>query len=87
LGARGQGARSCLIARADDRRDRKPSPRSPHRPVDPVGTSSSGNYSADPRRLAFGYLNVAIACGVRLYCDVDARENLVSSMALAPSLV
>ena len=30
-----------------------------------------GNYSADPRRLAAGYLNVAISCGARLYAPVD----------------
>ena len=30
-----------------------------------------GNYSADPRRLAAGYLNVAISRGARLYAPVD----------------
>ena len=30
-----------------------------------------GNYSADPRQLAVGYLNVAIARGARLYSPVD----------------
>lgn len=38
-----------------------------------------GNYSADPRRLAAGYLNVAISRGARLYapvdiCDVEPSE-------------
>lgn len=38
-----------------------------------------GNYSADPRRLAAGYLNVAIGRGARLYapvdiCDVEPSE-------------
>jgi len=30
-----------------------------------------GNYSADPRRLAAGYLNIAISRGARLYAPVD----------------
>ncbi|UKK83114.1 FAD-binding oxidoreductase [Sphingopyxis sp. BSN-002] len=30
-----------------------------------------GNYSADPRRLTAGYLNVALARGARLYAPVD----------------
>ncbi len=30
-----------------------------------------GNYSADPRRLAIGYLKVALARGARLYAGVD----------------
>lgn len=30
-----------------------------------------GNYSADPRRLAAGYLNVALSRGARLYAPVD----------------
>ncbi len=30
-----------------------------------------GNYSADPRRLTAGYLNVALARGARLYSPVD----------------
>lgn len=30
-----------------------------------------GNYSADPRRLTAGYLNVAVARGARLYSPVD----------------
>ncbi|WP_235535744.1 NAD(P)/FAD-dependent oxidoreductase [Sphingopyxis sp. Root1497] len=30
-----------------------------------------GNYSADPRRLTIGYLNVALARGARLYSPVD----------------
>lgn len=39
-----------------------------------------GNYSADPRRLAVGYLNVAITRGARLYapvdiCDIDPGEE------------
>ncbi|MBE1529579.1 glycine/D-amino acid oxidase-like deaminating enzyme [Sphingopyxis sp. OAS728] len=42
-----------------------------------------GNYSADPRRLAAGYLNVAISRGARLYapvdiCDVAPSEAVVT---------
>lgn len=42
-----------------------------------------GNYSADPRRLTAGYLNVAIGRGARLYspvdiCAIDAREDGVT---------
>jgi len=33
-----------------------------------------GNYSADPRKLAAGYLNVAIGRGARLYAPVDISE-------------
>lgn len=33
-----------------------------------------GNYSADPRRLTIGYLNVALARGARLYSPVDICE-------------
>lgn len=33
-----------------------------------------GNYSADPRRLTIGYLNVALARGARLYSPVDIYE-------------
>lgn len=33
-----------------------------------------GNYSADPRRLAAGYLNVAIERGARLYAPVDVSS-------------
>lgn len=33
-----------------------------------------GNYSADPRKLAAGYLNVAIGRGARLYTPVDICE-------------
>lgn len=42
-----------------------------------------GNYSADPRKLAAGYLNVAIARGARLHapvdvCDVEPSETGVT---------
>jgi glycine/D-amino acid oxidase-like deaminating enzyme len=42
-----------------------------------------GNYSADPRRLTAGYLNVALARGARLYspvdiCDIAPRSDGVS---------
>ncbi|ALH79852.1 NAD(P)/FAD-dependent oxidoreductase [Sphingopyxis macrogoltabida] len=33
-----------------------------------------GNYSADPRRLTAGYLNVALARGARLYAPVDIYD-------------
>lgn len=33
-----------------------------------------GNYSADPRQLAAGYLNVAIERGARLYAPVDVTD-------------
>ncbi|WP_324739964.1 FAD-binding oxidoreductase [Tsuneonella sp. CC-YZS046] len=42
-----------------------------------------GNYSADPRKLAAGYLNIALARGARLYapvevCAVDAGDGGVT---------
>ena len=42
-----------------------------------------GNYSADPRRLTAGYLNVALARGARLYspvdiCDIEPRSDGVT---------
>ena len=33
-----------------------------------------GNYTADPRKLAAGYLNIAIARGARLYAPVEVTE-------------
>lgn len=38
------------------------------------GLIGFGNYSADPRRLTIGYLNVALARGARLYSPVDICE-------------
>lgn len=35
---------------------------------------SHGNYTADPRRLAAGYLNAAIAKGARLYAPADISD-------------
>lgn len=35
---------------------------------------SHGNYTADPRRLATGYLNAAIAKGARLYAPADISD-------------
>ncbi|OHD08871.1 NAD(P)/FAD-dependent oxidoreductase [Sphingopyxis sp. RIFCSPHIGHO2_12_FULL_65_19] len=37
-----------------------------------------GNYSADPRRLAAGYLNVAISRGARLYSPVDICDIMAT---------
>jgi glycine/D-amino acid oxidase-like deaminating enzyme len=38
-----------------------------------------GNYSADPRRLAVGFLNAAIAKGARIYSPVDIADIETSS--------
>ena len=51
-----------------------------------------GNYSADPRKLAAGYLNAAIARGARLYapvdvCAIDASDDGVTlETASGPSV-
>jgi len=51
-----------------------------------------GNYSADPRRLTTGYLNVALARGARLYspvdiCDISPTEDRVTlSTARGPTV-
>lgn len=51
-----------------------------------------GNYSADPRRLTAGYLNVALARGARLYSPVDicdiapTGESVTLVSARGPSI-
>ena len=42
-----------------------------------------GNYSADPRRLATGYLATAIARGARMYCPVDVADVEPSAEGVA----
>ncbi len=51
-----------------------------------------GNYSADPRRLALGYLNAAIAHGARLYapvdiCTIDPDDNGASLRTVAGPII
>ena len=41
-----------------------------------------GNYSADPRQLAAGYLNVAIDRGARLYAPVDVTDVEPSNLGV-----